>query len=61
LEEAPARWRGCGAAVFSGGTGKDASREAAVSDLYAEIGQVTVEWDSFITDVRAIIGPGVSR
>ena len=33
------------AAVFSGGTGGDASREAEVSELYAKIGQLTVERD----------------
>ena len=33
------------AAVFSGGTGRDASREAEVSELYAKIGQLTVERD----------------
>lgn len=33
------------AAVFSGGTGKEASREAEVSELYAKIGQLTVERD----------------
>ena len=33
------------AAVFSGGAGKEASREAEVSELYAKIGQLTVERD----------------
>ena len=33
------------AAVFAGGTGKEASREAEVSELYAEIGQLTVKRD----------------
>lgn len=33
------------AAVFSGGTGKEASREAEVGELYAKIGQLTVERD----------------
>jgi transposase-like protein len=35
------------AAVFSGGTGKDASREAEVTKLYAKIGQLTVERDLY--------------
>jgi transposase-like protein len=42
------------AAVFCGGTGKEASREAEVSELYAKIGQLTVERDFFITEVRAM-------
>jgi transposase len=33
------------AAVFSGGSGKEASREAEVIELYAKIGQLTVERD----------------
>jgi transposase len=33
------------AAVFSGGTDKEASREAEVAELYAKIGQLTVERD----------------
>jgi len=33
------------AAVFSGGSGTEAGREAAVSELYAKIGQLTVERD----------------
>ena len=33
------------AAVFSGGSGKEASREAEVTELYAKIGQLTVERD----------------
>ena len=33
------------AAVFSGGTGKEVSREAEVNELYATIGQLTVERD----------------
>jgi transposase len=33
------------AAVFSGGTGQETSREAEVSELYAKIGQLTVERD----------------
>ena len=33
------------AAVFSGGTGKEVSREAEVNELYAKIGQLTVERD----------------
>jgi transposase len=33
------------AAVFSGGSGKEASREGEVSELYAKIGQLTVERD----------------
>jgi transposase len=33
------------AAVFSSGTGKEASREGEVSELYAKIGQLTVERD----------------
>jgi len=33
------------AAVFVGGSGKEASREAAVTELYAKIGQLTVERD----------------
>ena len=33
------------AAVFSGGTGKEASREAEVTEAYAKIGQLTVERD----------------
>jgi transposase len=35
------------AAVFSGGTGKEASREAEVTELYAKIGQLTVERDFY--------------
>ena len=33
------------AAVFSGGMGKEVSREAEVNELYAKIGQLTVERD----------------
>jgi transposase len=33
------------AAVFSGGTGEQASREAAVGEFYAKIGQLAVERD----------------
>jgi transposase len=33
------------AAVFSGGTDKEASREAEVAELYAKIGELTVERD----------------
>jgi transposase len=33
------------AAVFSGSSGKEASRETEVSQLYAKIGQLTVERD----------------
>jgi len=33
------------AAVFAGGNGKEASREAEVTELYAKIGQLTVERD----------------
>jgi transposase len=33
------------AAVFCGETGKEASREAEVTELYAKIGQLTVERD----------------
>jgi transposase len=33
------------AAVFAGGTGREASREAEVGELYAKIGQLTVERD----------------
>jgi transposase len=33
------------ATVFCGGTGKDASREAEVTELYAKIGELTVERD----------------
>ena len=33
------------AAVFSGGTGKEVSREAEVTELDAKIGQLTVERD----------------
>jgi transposase len=33
------------AAVFSGGTGQETSREAEVGELYAKIGQLTVERD----------------
>ena len=33
------------AAVFSSGAGKEASREAEVTELYAKIGQLTVERD----------------
>jgi len=33
------------AAVFANGAGKEASREAEVSELYAKIGQLTVERD----------------
>jgi transposase len=33
------------AGVFSGRTGKEASREAEVGELYAKIGQLTVERD----------------
>jgi transposase len=35
------------AAVFSGGTGKEASREAEITELYAKIGQLTVERDLY--------------
>ena len=35
------------AAVFSGGSGKEASREAEVTELYAKIGQLTVERDLY--------------
>jgi len=33
------------AEVFSGGTGKETSRESEVTELYAKIGQLTVERD----------------
>ena len=33
------------AAVFSSGAGKEASRETEVAELYAKIGQLTVERD----------------
>ena len=33
------------AAVFAGGTGREANREAEVGELYAKIGQLTVERD----------------
>jgi transposase len=33
------------AAVFSGGTGREASRETEVGELYAKIGQLTVVRD----------------
>jgi transposase len=33
------------AMAFSGGTGKEASREAEVTELYTKIGQLTVERD----------------
>ena len=33
------------AAVFSGNSGKEASREAEFTELYAKIGQLTVERD----------------
>ena len=33
------------AAVFAGGIGKEGSREAEVAELYAKIGQLTVERD----------------
>jgi transposase len=33
------------AMVFSGATGKEASRKAEISELYAKIGQLTVERD----------------
>jgi transposase len=33
------------AAVFASGAGKEASREAEVTELYAKIGQLTVERD----------------
>ena len=33
------------AGVFSGGAGKEGNREAEVSELYAKIGQLTVERD----------------
>ena len=36
------------AAVFSSGTGKEASREGEVSELYAKIGQLTVERDFLV-------------
>jgi len=42
------------AAVFCGGTRQEASREAEVSELYAKIGQLTVERDFFTTEVRAM-------
>jgi transposase len=32
-------------AVFAGGSGKEASREAEFTELYAKIGQLTVERD----------------
>ena len=41
------------AAVFSGGTGTEVSREAEVNELYAKIGQLTVE-RVFFTEVRAM-------
>ena len=36
---------GGAAAVFDGGTGKEAGREAEVNELYAKLGQLTVERD----------------
>jgi transposase len=33
------------AAVFGNGAGKEASREAEINELYAKIGQLTVERD----------------
>jgi transposase len=33
------------AGVFAGSSGKEASREAEVTELYAKIGQLTVERD----------------
>ena len=33
------------AAVFAGGSGQEASREAKTTELYAKIGQLTVERD----------------
>ena len=33
------------ATVFAGGSGKEASREVEVTELYAKIGQLTVERD----------------
>jgi transposase len=33
------------AAVFAGGAGKEAGRDSEVSELYAKIGQLTVERD----------------
>jgi transposase len=33
------------AAVFAGGSGQEASREAKATELYAKIGQLTVERD----------------
>ena len=33
------------ATVFSGGTGKEGNREAEVTELYAKIGELTVERD----------------
>jgi transposase len=33
------------AAAFAGGSGKEASREAEVTELYTKIGQLTVERD----------------
>jgi transposase len=35
------------AAVFSGGTGREASGEAEIGELYAKIGQLTVERDLY--------------
>jgi hypothetical protein len=42
------------AAVFLSRAGKEASREAELSELYAKIGQLTVEPNFFITEVRAM-------
>ena len=38
---------GGAAAVFAGGTGKEAGREAEVKELYAKIGRLTVERDFY--------------
>jgi transposase len=42
------------AAVFTSGTGTEASREAEVTELYTKIGHLTVERDFFITDVGSV-------
>ena len=47
------------AAVFSGGDGREASREAEISELYARIGQLTVERDFLSRSSRRRIGPSV--
>jgi transposase len=49
------------AAVFAGGTGKEAGREAKVNQLYAKLGQLTVERDFLSRRSGRWAGPGKWR